>query len=112
MLLGDGESAEGSVWEAADIGAAQKLDNLCAIVDVNALGQSGPTQFGHNMDELSRRWSAFGWQSLVHRRSRHAGDSRRVEEGARNHRPSNGSVGTHTQRQGRCVGRRKRRLAR
>jgi transketolase len=65
VLLGDGESAEGSVWEAADIGAAQKLDNLCAIVDVNALGQSGPTQFGHNMDELSRRWSAFGWQSLV-----------------------------------------------
>ena len=65
VLLGDGESAEGSVWEAADIGAAQKLDNLCAIVDVNALGQSGPTQFGHNMDELSRRWTAFGWQSLV-----------------------------------------------
>ena len=41
------------------------LDNLCAIVDVNALGQSGPTQFGHNMDELARRWTAFGWHSLV-----------------------------------------------
>ena len=66
VLLGDGESAEGSVWEAADIGAAQKLDNLCAIVDVNALGQSRPTQFGHNMDELrgdgppsgGRAWSS------------------------------------------------------
>ncbi|HEY7055621.1 MAG TPA: transketolase [Vicinamibacterales bacterium] len=65
VMLGDGESAEGSVWEAADIGMYRKLDNLCAIVDVNGLGQSGPTQFGHNMDELSRRWSAFGWNSLV-----------------------------------------------
>jgi transketolase len=65
VLLGDGESAEGSVWEAADIGAYQRLDSLCAIVDVNALGQSGPTQFGHNMDELSRRWNAFGWHSIV-----------------------------------------------
>ncbi len=65
VMLGDGESAEGSVWEAADIGAYRSLDNLCAIVDVNALGQSGPTQFGHNMDELARRWTAFGWHSLV-----------------------------------------------
>src|SRR5262249_26029279 len=40
VLLGDGESAEGSVWEAANIGAADKLDNLCAITDVNGLGQS------------------------------------------------------------------------
>jgi transketolase len=64
-LLGDGESAEGSVWEAADIGAYQKLDNLCAIVDVNRLGQSGPTQFGHKMDELARRWAAFGWHVAV-----------------------------------------------
>jgi len=65
VLLGDGESAEGSVWEAADIGSYQKLDNLCAIVDVNRLGQSDPTQFGHNMDELSRRWTAFGWHASV-----------------------------------------------
>jgi transketolase len=65
VMLGDGESAEGSVWEAADIGAYRSLDNLCAVVDVNALGQSGPTQFGHNMDELARRWTAFGWHSLV-----------------------------------------------
>ncbi|HEY3885795.1 MAG TPA: transketolase, partial [Vicinamibacterales bacterium] len=56
VLLGDGECAEGSVWEAADIGQFQKLDNLCAIVDVNGLGQSRPTQFGHDMDEFSRRW--------------------------------------------------------
>jgi transketolase len=64
-LLGDGESAEGSVWEAADVGAFQKLDNLCAIVDVNALGQSRATQFGHHMEEFSRRWAAFGWHAIV-----------------------------------------------
>src|SRR5512143_1577514 len=44
VLLGDGESAEGSVWEAADVAAYHRLDTLCAITDVNALGQSGPTQ--------------------------------------------------------------------
>ena len=65
VLLGDGESAEGSVWEAADVGTFQKLDNLCAIVDVNGLGQSRATQFGHDMDEFSRRWTAFGWHALV-----------------------------------------------
>ncbi len=65
VLLGDGESAEGSVWEAADVGTFQKLDNLCAIVDVNGLGQSRATQFGHEMQEFSRRWSAFGWHAIV-----------------------------------------------
>src|SRR5213595_3810289 len=59
VLLGDGESAEGSVWEAGNVGQFQKLDNLCAIVDVNGLGQSRATQFGHDMDEFTRRWQAF-----------------------------------------------------
>src|SRR5881392_3236453 len=49
VLLGDGESAEGSVWEAANVAVYHKLDNLCAIIDVNALGQSQHTQFEHNM---------------------------------------------------------------
>src|ERR1051325_155389 len=49
VLLGDGEIAEGSVWEAADVAAYYKLDSLFAVVDVNALGQSGPTQFEHDM---------------------------------------------------------------
>jgi transketolase len=65
VLLGDGEMAEGSVWEAADIGVYHKLDNLCAIIDVNALGQSQHTQFGHNMDEIARRWKAFDWHTIV-----------------------------------------------
>src|SRR5512136_2703307 len=49
VLLGDGESAEGSVWEAADAGAMARLDNLCGITDVNALGQSAPTMWRHDM---------------------------------------------------------------
>jgi transketolase len=65
VLLGDGETAEGSVWEAADVGAYFKLDSLCAFTDVNGLGQSGPTQFGHEMDAVAARWRAFGWHALV-----------------------------------------------
>jgi transketolase len=65
VLLGDGEMAEGSVWEAADVAVLHKLDNLCAIIDVNALGQSQHTQFGHNMDEIAARWKAFDWHTIV-----------------------------------------------
>jgi len=65
VVLGDGEMAEGSVWEAGDIAVYQKLDNLCAIIDVNALGQSQHTQFGHNMDEIAARWKAFEWHTIV-----------------------------------------------
>ncbi|TMQ26963.1 MAG: transketolase, partial [Nitrospirae bacterium] len=43
VLMGDGESVEGSVWEAAEVARYHGLDNLCAIVDVNRLGQSDPT---------------------------------------------------------------------
>jgi transketolase len=65
VLLGDGEMAEGSVWEAADVALHHKLDNLCGIVDVNALGQSRHTQFEHRMDEIAARWNAFGWHTLI-----------------------------------------------
>src|SRR5438876_10781965 len=47
VLLGDGESAEGSVWEAANVAALDKLDNLCGITDVNGLGQSRATMWDH-----------------------------------------------------------------
>jgi transketolase len=64
-LLGDGEIAEGSVWEAADAASHHKLDSLCAIVDVNALGQSQPTEFGHDLDRIAARWTAFGWNAIT-----------------------------------------------
>jgi transketolase len=65
VLLGDGESAEGSVWEAANVGAVDRLDNLCGITDVNALGQSRPTMWQHDMEQFARRWRAFGWHAIV-----------------------------------------------
>lgn len=65
VLLGDGESAEGSVWEAAEAGAFHKLDNLCAVTDVNAYGQSRGTQLGHDLDALAARWRAFGWHAIT-----------------------------------------------
>jgi len=65
VLLGDGESAEGSVWEAADVAALDKLDNLCGITDVNGLGQSRATMWQHDMSQFERRWQAFGWRTIV-----------------------------------------------
>jgi transketolase len=65
VLLGDGESAEGSVWEAANIAARDRLDNLCGITDVNRLGQSQPTMWQHDMPQFERRWQAFGWNTIV-----------------------------------------------
>jgi len=65
VLLGDGETAEGSVWEAANVGAMDRLDNLCGITDVNALGQSRATMWQHDMSQFQRRWQAFGWHAIV-----------------------------------------------
>ena len=65
VLLGDGETAEGSVWEAADVGAMDGLDSLCCITDVNRLGQSRPTMWQHDMEQFARRWRAFGWHAIV-----------------------------------------------
>ena len=65
VLLGDGEMAEGSVWESASIGQFQKLDNLCAIIDVNGLGQSRATQLDHSMQAIAARWQAFGWEAVI-----------------------------------------------
>ncbi|MDR4495793.1 MAG: transketolase [Nitrospirales bacterium] len=64
VVLGDGESAEGSVWEAADIARHFQLDNLCAIVDINRLGQSDPTMLEHNMKGYQARWEGFGWKAI------------------------------------------------
>ena len=65
VLIGDGESAEGSVWEAAQVADNHRLDNLCAITDVNGFGQSRATQWGHDMAAYRERWSAFGWHAIV-----------------------------------------------
>ena len=114
MLLGDGEMAEGSVWEAADVALYHKLDNLCGIIDVNGLGQSRPTQFEPSTwTQIAARWNAFGWHTLVV-------DGHDIEalldafaaaKRARK-RPADDDPGADAQGQGRLVRRRQGRLAR
>ncbi|MFD7298918.1 transketolase [Streptomyces sp. NPDC059897] len=65
VLCGDSEMAEGSVWEAAEYAGYEQLDNLTAIVDVNRLGQRGPTRHGHDLDAYARRFKAFDWHTVV-----------------------------------------------
>ncbi len=65
VLLGDGESVEGSVWESIELARHFGLDNLCAIVDVNRLGQSDPTMLQHDMEAYRSRWAGFGWHAMV-----------------------------------------------
>lgn len=65
VLMGDGECAEGSVWEAASLAGVYKLNNLVAIVDANRLGQSQATAFGHDLKVYKDRFAAFGWQVKV-----------------------------------------------
>jgi transketolase len=62
VLMGDGEIAEGAVWEAASLAGFYKLSNLIAIVDANRLGQSQATAFGHDLGVYVKRFEAFGWR--------------------------------------------------
>jgi transketolase len=65
VLCGDSELAEGSVWEALDKASYYRLANLIVIVDVNRLGQRGPTDLGWNLGAYARRVEAFGARALV-----------------------------------------------
>jgi len=65
VLLGDGETAEGNVWEAVALAAHYQLGNLIGIVDVNRLGQTEATMYGHDVESYARRLGAFGWQTQV-----------------------------------------------
>jgi transketolase len=65
VLLGDGETAEGSVWEAVALGAHCKLDNLIAVVDVNRLGQSQATMYEHDVQGHEERFASYGWHTEV-----------------------------------------------
>jgi transketolase len=65
VLCGDSEMAEGSMWEALDKASYYKLSNLIAIVDVNRLGQRGPTELSWDLETYRRRVTAFGARALV-----------------------------------------------
>jgi transketolase len=64
VLLGDGESAEGQVWEAALAASHYKLDNLCAILDHNGLQIDGKTCDVMCTDPMPDKWQAFGWNVI------------------------------------------------
>jgi len=64
-LMGDGESMEGNVWEAINFAGFYKLDNLCAIIDVNRLGQSDPAPLQHDMNTYRSRLESFGFHAIV-----------------------------------------------
>ena len=65
VVLGDSEMAEGSIWEAFSTASHYELDNLIAIIDVNRLGQRGPTALGYHTEIYQARAEAFGWHALV-----------------------------------------------
>src|SRR6202521_5763960 len=65
VLMGDGEMAEGNVWEAAAFSAHYGLDNLVALADVNALGQSERTMYRHHTEIYLRKFEAQGWAAEI-----------------------------------------------
>ena len=65
VMLGDGEMAEGQVWEAAEFAGYYKLDNLTVLADVNALGQSQPTMYQHDMEVYRKKFEAEGFAAEV-----------------------------------------------
>lgn len=65
ILLGDGELAEGQIWEAANMASYHNLYNLVGIADINRLGQSDPTMFEHHVEVYEKRFAAFGFQTYV-----------------------------------------------
>ncbi len=65
VLCGDSEVAEGSVYEALMLAVHEKLDNLCLIVDVNRLGQTGETMQGHDISSYADRFAGFGAHVLI-----------------------------------------------
>ncbi len=64
VLMGDGESAEGSVWEAVAMASHYQLDNLVTVVDVNRLGQSQETMYGWDLDVYAQKFTGFGWHAV------------------------------------------------
>lgn len=65
VVMGDGELAEGSVWEGAMAANMYHLDNLCAVVDRNRLQISGGTEEVMAHENLKERWTGFGWHVIV-----------------------------------------------
>ena len=65
VLMGDSEIAEGSVWEAVELSAYNKLNNLIALLDCNRLGQSTATMHEHHLERYADKFKAFGWHTII-----------------------------------------------
>lgn len=65
VMLGDSEMAEGSVWEAAALASHHEVANLVGILDMNRLGQTGPTMYGWDSDLYAERLETFGWYPVL-----------------------------------------------
>ncbi len=65
VVVGDSESAEGSIWEALDLAGHESLENVTAILDVNRLGQRGPTELEWDTEAYASRVHAFGLDPIV-----------------------------------------------
>lgn len=64
-VTGDGEIAEGSIWEAADFAQNYKLNNLTLFVDLNRLGQSQETMYQHQSEVFIKKFQGFGWNTIA-----------------------------------------------
>ncbi len=80
VLIGDGESQEGQIWEAAMFAAAKKLDNLIAFTDCNGLQIDGPVSEINGLEPLGAKWAAFGWNVIE---VEHGNDARAVSDAVR-----------------------------
>ncbi len=65
VLIGDGESQEGQIWEAAMFGAHHKIDNLIAMTDMNGQQIDGPLKSVMDLGDLEAKWKAFGWDTFT-----------------------------------------------
>ena len=112
VLMGDGETAEGSVWEAAALAAHSNLDNLITLVDVNRLGQSQATMYGHDVESYRQRFASFGVAHPGHRWPQCGGNPRRPGICNRFSRPAVCHHRPHPQGKGRLLHGGQGRLAR
>ncbi len=64
VLMGDGETQEGNIWEAAMAAAHFRRDNICAILDYNGFQIDGATKVIMNLDPVANKWKAFGWHTI------------------------------------------------
>ncbi|MEM3074559.1 MAG: transketolase [Candidatus Pacearchaeota archaeon] len=65
VLMGDSEISEGSIWEAFQLAPYYKLNNLCAIIDINRLGQTRETMLGYSLKIYKKRIKDFGWKTII-----------------------------------------------